>query len=447
MKMSPVREWNADVVVCGAGTAGAVAALAAADAGASVIVIEQFGAPGGTSTLGLVEPLMGTKVPDHCMNSYLTKEIESRAAAIGASTGTHNAMFDPLMLSVVLECMLSERGVKMLYHTAIVDVEYDGSAIGAICVSNKSGRGRVTANKRYIDATGDGDVCALAGLPMLHGDDENHRNQPCSLRYMVGGVDLDAFWQFLWSYRHPGEPLEPRPERLSGACTLDAGKQFSLDPVFRKAVDAGDLDGDDARYWQFFSVPGRKDGLALNCPEFFDIEDVTDAEKLSMVQVEGKKRILKHLAFYKKYFPGFENVYLTSISSMVGIRESRRAVTEYILTEEDALSWKMFDDAVAQTNYAVDVHGRTLRNTSFNGRDEAHPYYEIPFRSLMVKDAANLLVAGRNVGSEFVAQSSLRIIPTCRALGEAAGLAAALDLYDGRQVRQAMMDRGADFYT
>lgn len=88
-----------------------------------------------------------------------------------------------------------------------------------------------------------------------------------------------------------------------------------------------------------------------------------------------------------------------------------------------------------------------MRNTSFNGRDEAHPYYEIPFRSLMVKDAANLLVAGRNVGSEFVAQSSLRIIPTCRALGEAAGLAAALDLYDGRQVRQAMMDRGADFYA
>lgn len=440
-------EWKTDVVVCGAGTAGTVAALAAADAGASVIVIEQFGAPGGSSTIGLVEPLMNTKVPNQCMNSYLTKEIEKRAAELGASTGKTTAMFDPLMLSVVLECMLSERGVKMLYHTTVTGVEYENGEIKAINVSNKSGNGRVIANKKYIDATGDADVCVLAGLPTMHGDDQTHRNQPCSLRYMVGGVDLDAFWAFLYSYRHPGEPLEPRPEQFTGACTLNAGKTFSLDPVFQKAVDAGDLDMNDARYWQFFTVPGRKDGLALNAPEFFDIDDVTNVENLSYVQVEGKKRILKHLAFYKKYFPGFENVYLTSISGMVGIRESRRAVTEYILTEEDAFSWAKFDDAIAQTNYAVDVHGKTLRNTAIAGKDMSRPYYEIPFRCLKVKDAANLLVVGRTIGSEFVAQSSLRIIPTCRTMGEAAGLAAALDLNDGREVREEMIRRGADFHS
>lgn len=444
--MKPILEWNADVVICGAGTAGSVAALAAADAGASVIVIEQFGAAGGSSTIGLVEPLMSTCVPGQCMNSYLAKEIEQRAAELGASTGKGAAMFDPLMLSVVLECMLSERGVRMLYHTTITGAEYADGQIKAIQVCNKSGNGRVCARKKYIDATGDADVCVLAGLPTLHGDDETHKNQPCSLRYMVGGVDLDAFWKFLFSYRHPDKPLEPRPEQFSGACTLDGGKFFSLDPVFRKAVDAGDLDANDARYWQFFTVPGRKDGLAFNCPEFFDIADITDVENLSMVQVEGKKRILRYLAFYKKYLPGFENVYLTSIAGMVGIRESRRAVTEYILTADDVFGWVKFDDAIAQSNYSVDVHGKTLRNSALTGKDASRPYYEIPFRCLQVRDASNLLAIGRLVGSEFVAQSSLRIIPTCRAMGEAAGLAAALDLKDGRAVREEMIRRGADFH-
>lgn len=445
MKKFPAFEWQADVVVCGAGTAGAVAALAAADAGAKVLVIEQFGGPGGSSTLGQVTPLMSTCIVGAPRCSYLAEEIEKRAAQIGASTGTTIACFDPLMLSFVLEEMLSERGVEMLYHTLVTDVNRTNGHIDSLVVSNKSGSGLVRATKKYIDATGDADLCALADLPFLHGDEENHKNQPCSLRYMVGGVDLEKFWNYVQSFRRPGQEPLPMPEHFSDACTLNGGKTFPMDPVFQQAVDQGDLTAADARYWQFFTVPGRRDGLAFNCPEFFGLDDITDAKNLSYVQVEGKKRILRYLKFYKKYFPGFENVYLTSVSSMVGIRESRRAVTEYILTTEDAFTWRKFDDAIAQTNYPVDVHGMKLRNDDIQGKDGAKPYYEIPFRSLVVKDVDNLLVAGRNAGAEFVAQSSLRIIPTCRALGEAAGIAAALDLNDGRLVREEMIKKGAQF--
>ncbi|MBQ6255599.1 MAG: FAD-dependent oxidoreductase, partial [Clostridia bacterium] len=147
-----------------------------------------------------------------------------------------------------------------------------------------------------------------------------------------------------------------------------------------------------------------------------------------------------------KHLPGFENAYIAQISPMVGIREGRRAVTEYVLTTEDAFFWRKFDDAVAQTNYPVDVHGRKLLNQDLARKDdEPRKYYEIPFRSLIVKGVDNLLVAGRNIGAEFIAQSSLRIIPTCRALGEAAGIAAALDLNDGSLIRAEMIKRGAEF--
>lgn len=432
-----------DVVVFGAGTAGAAAAIAAADSGAKVLAVEQFGSAGGTSTLGLVTPLMSPGIPGKPQCSYVGLEIIERLYKENACDGSKKCFFDPVMLSVALEEMLFERGVKMLYHTMVTGVEMDGNHITGVNICNASGGGTVRASRRYIDATGDALVCHFAGLPTMHGDEENHRNQPCSLRYMIGGVDTDRFWQFLSAIR--GTPDAPRPENFDGAATFGQGS-WKLNPLFQKAAEDGELLPEDALYWQFFTVPGRRDVIAFNCPEFFDIDDITSAEQQSAVQVQGKMRILRHLRFYRKRLSGFENAYIAQISSMVGIREGRRAVTEYVLTTEDAFFWRKFEDAVAQSNYPVDVHGRKLMNREFVRKDdEPRKYYEIPFRSLIVKGADNLLVAGRNIGAEFVAQSSMRIIPTCRALGEAVGIGAALGLNDGRLIRAEMIRRGAEF--
>ena len=436
-------EYDYDVVVVGAGTAGSVAAIAAADHGAKVLVVEQFGGAGGSSSLGLVTPLMSNGIRSKPQCSYIGNEIIDRLYREHASDGDMKCYFDPMMLSVILEEMLFGRGVKMLYHTMVTGVDIEDGHITGIRVCHVSGNGIVHASKRFIDATGDAVVCDFAGLTTMHGDDETHRNQPCSLRYMIGGVDTDRFWNFLTEKR--GQPGAERPENYSDAVTLGR-REWALGPIFQEAVDAGDLSLDDALYWQFFTVPGSRDVIAFNCPEFFDIEDITNAENQSYVQVQGKLRILRYLRFYRKYLPGFEKAHIAQISSMVGIREGRRAVTEYVLTTEDAFCWRKFDDAIAQTNYPVDVHGRSLRTHALS-RDEAEPrkYYEIPFRSLIVKGVDNLLVAGRSLGAEFVAQSSVRIIPTCRALGEAAGIAAALDTNDGRVVRTAMEEKGAQF--
>ena len=439
------KTYQADVVVCGAGTAGAVAAIAAADAGASVILIEQFGAAGGTSTLGLVTPLMHTGIEGNPQGSYVAKEIIARMAEVGAVCERGSSFFDPMMLTVILDEMFLERKIQVLYHTTVVGAEKGEGHLEKIIVYNKSGFAEVKANHKFVDATADCDVVAHAGLPFLQGDEETHRNQPCSLRYVLENVDVDAFWQYLEEKRNrPNGEILPRPKNFDDGLGLTSEKH-ALFNVFVEAVEKGDLTRDDHAYWQFFTVPGRPDCLAFNCPEFFDVPDVTDAEQLSRVQMEGKLRVMRFLRFYKKYFKGFENATVSTIAPMVGIRESRRAVTEHVLTAGEAIRWQKFDDAVVRSNYPVDVHGYMLRNEYIEGEKDSLPYYEIPFRALVVKGMDNLLVAGRCIGTEFVAQASVRIIPTCRALGEAAGIAAALNTLDGKVVRAEMAKKGAEY--
>lgn len=444
------KTYTSDIVVCGAGTAGAVAAIAAADQGKDVILIEQYGIPGGSATLSLVTPLMHTGIKGNPMCSYISDEINRRAVECGASIGKGDNWLDPMMLGLILEEMLMERGVRILYHTTVVGAEKEGNAVSCVNIFNKSGHGKVFA-KMFVDATGDADLCALLELPMLHGNEEDGKNQPVSLRYVLGGIDTDKYWAF-YSETDTGAPT-PRPEQYCGAVTTNEKWEYPLRPLFYKAIEAGDLVYEDAVYWQFFTIPGRRDAIAFNCPEFFDLHDADDAENLTYVQLEGKKAVLRQLKFYRKYLPGFENAYIAQISQMVGIRESRRAVTDHIITNNECLAHRQFEDAICQSNYPVDIHGRKL-NTYEILEDSGKPYYEIPLRALIVKDVDNLLVAGRNLGAEFVAQSSIRVIPTCRAMGEAAGICASIAIdegrkslhgFDGARVREEMILRGAKF--
>lgn len=447
--------YEADVVVCGAGTAGSVAAVAAANEGKKVAVIEQFGAAGGSATLALVTPLMRTGIKGNPMCSYISQEINAKLVEYGGASGD-GTEFDPQMLSLVLEELLAHDNIKIFYHTFICDVLKSGDSIEGIIVHNKSGRGMISG-KACIDATGDGDVSFLAKASFQSGDEETKKNQPVSLRYMLGGIDIGRFWNYMNSYKKPEQREAYDPERNFHAAVTVPDRGWPLYPVFMEAIAKGDLTEDDAVYWQAFGVPGRKDTLAFNCPEFFDRTNGVDNEDLTFVQTQGKKAILRQLRFYKKYFPGFENSYISSIASMVGIRESRRIDTDYVLTAEDVLAHRKFDDGIAQSNYPVDIHGRKLKLVeNKSGKpdiDNDKPYYEIPYRSLLVKGIDNLLVAGRCIGADFVAQSSLRVMPTCRAIGEACGIAASMSIdknmsphrIDGAHVRRYMIQKGAKF--
>ena len=227
-----------------------------------------------------------------------------------------------------------------------------------------------------------------------------------------------------------------------------------LTPFFEKAIEAGELVYEDMVYWQLFDVPGRTDGVALNNPEFFEYTDACDPKQLTQIHLKGKQVILRQLNFYKKYFPGCENAYVSNISAMVGVRESRRILGEYELTGEDLLEQKKFEDAISQANYPVDVHGmKELYRDDRPHGDTNKPWYEIPFRCLVVKGFDNLLTAGRCISSDFIAQSAVRIQICCHSTGEAAGIAAAMSIQNavsvkkikGQEVRARMQKLGAAF--
>lgn len=446
---------EAEVVVCGGGTAGSFAAKAAADLGRDVLIVEQFGSLGGTATNGLVLPIMHTHIPSNPQCSYISNIVRDRLLELGSGS-ENGANFDPLVLKVVLEEICVEAGVKLLYHTFIAETIVEDGKVTALVVANKNGLGLVKG-KIFIDATADGDVCVRSGAEYSKGNPETGKNQPISLRYIVSNVDFEAFGAFI------NQTLN-ETKKYNGATYTEDGKiyvaccngdQWTFADIFNAAIAAGDLEPDDKAYWQGFTITGRPNCLAFNNPEFFEETDGTDPEHLTKTQVGGKRRILRQLQFYKKYLKGFENAYISDVAAMVGIRESRNIITEYVLSAEDLLCRKKFDDMFCQSNYPVDIHGKQLNfsNDGIKPIDDGKIWYEIPYRSLVVKGFDNLYITGRCLGAEFLAQSSLRVQHSVRASGEAAGIGAALALergitpkeVDGAEVRAIMVKNGAEF--
>lgn len=448
--------YKADVVVCGGGTAGVFAAVAAAERGKKVIIVEQFGSVGGSATNALVTPIMGTHIKGDPQCSYISTKVRDLILAYGGADET-GAKFDPLILKIVLEELCVKAGVKLLYHTFISDVIKEDSRIKSIVIVNKSGTQLVEGDV-FVDCTGDGDIGVLAGAGYTKGNPETGKNQPISLRYIVGGIDKNAVGKFFKKEakrtgisRAVGTDVNSKTS-IYGAVTGTG--EWTLGDLFEQAIANGDLDEEDKLYWQAFSLPNREDTLAFNNPEFFDDVDGTNPDHLTKTQVEGRRRIFRQLQFYKKYMKGFEKAYISEIAPMVGIRETRNITTEYVLSANDLISKQKFEDAICQSNYPVDIHGKTLDFKDYSKpADDGKPYYEIPYRSLVVKGVDNLMVAGRCLGAEFLAQSSLRTQHSVRASGEAAGIGAAFALdkgvlprdVNGQEVRAFMEKLGAVF--
>ncbi|MFA6729595.1 MAG: FAD-dependent oxidoreductase [Eubacteriales bacterium] len=445
--------FNCDVVVCGGGTAGVHAAVAAAKEGKSVILIEQFGSVGGSAGNALVTPLMHSHIEGDPNCSYITNLLHEEMISLGDLDESKRA-FDPMILRIASEKLCVEAGVKILYYNFISDVITENGKVKGVVTVSKSGK-RVVAGKAFIDCTGDGDVSVLAGAEYQKGNPETGKCQPISLRYIVSGVDIDALGKFILS--------EVARTGVSGSSSYNNGivyaactstGNWTFTNLFDRAIAAGDLIPEDKAYWQMFMLRNRPGSLAFNNPEFFEDTDGTNADHLTRAQIEGKTAIIRQLKFYKKYMKGFESAHVTEIAPMVGVRETRHIKTEYVLTGEDLISRKKFPDAFCQSNYPVDIHGKVL-NCKPNAApvNDGKPWYEVPFRSLIVAGFDNLFVAGRCLGAEFLAQASLRIQPSVRSSGEAAGIGSAIMIdkgikakeVNGKEVREIMEKKGGVF--
>lgn len=424
---------SCDVLVVGGGSAGSAAAIAAARQGVHTILLEQNGCLGGTSTAALVTPMMANHLEAEPLNQGLYLEVLHALLQSGDADiykDGNAGWFNPEMLKLLLERLAVEAGVELWFHCTLSDAIVEDGELRGVIIESKSGRGWLRC-QRAVDASGDADLAAFAGVPIISGrsDDPEQAgpNQPMALRFMLGHVDLRAAMEFFeslgdfdWteSTRNPEIPL------WTTACTWDA--DWPLKPLFRRAVEQGELDPEDAAYFQIFTVPGRPGEVAFNCPRVDDALDALDFRQRNRVQIEGKQRIERLWRFCQTYLPGFEKSYIVSIAPMIGVRESRRIVGEYVLSAEDFFAARKFEDAIARNNYPIDIHARDDKGGLHHMK--AGDYHDIPYRSLVPLKVEHLLVAGRCLSADFSAQGAVRIIPNCYAMGQAAGVASALSL-------------------
>lgn len=448
-----VRE--VDVLVVGGGTAGAAAGIGSAREGAKTLIIEQFGFLGGTQTGALVTPMMPNQIDSKPLNRGLDWEINSRMidlAESGKWSDGNRGWFNPEMLKFVLERMAEEYGAEFLYYTMFEDVILDGNKLVGITILNKGGRSIILA-KRVIDATGDADVAFRAGIPCFTGEESSGMNQPFSVRFTLGNIDMKRFIGFLKSLGRAEVVEEAEGSSVPLIhIAMVWEKKFPLEPIFRKAVEDGVLEENDGNYFQVFSAAGREGELFFNCPRITLKVDGTNPFHLTRAQVVGRKAILRYLEFCRKYLPGCEKATLTGVASMVGVRESRRIDGEYLLTADDILSGRKFEDAIARSNYPIDIHRADNEKGMKLQHLPAGIFYEIPYRCIVPKKVDNLLVPGRCLSATFEAQSSVRIQTNCRAMGEAAAVASVMSIrentlprkIDGLKLREALRKRGAN---
>lgn len=414
---------STQVLIGGGGTAGVVAALAASRAGAEVLIVEQLGLLGGTQAAAWVTPMMPNKILEENLTHGINDEILHRAARIDPPPTEKSGdllWFNPVTLTMVLDDLMEEAGVRVLFHTTISDTIVEGGHVKGIVIENKSGRQQIRADVT-VDCTGDADVALRAGAPTVSGDPEDGHNQPMSLRFALAGVDPERAVVFMAD--ELGMACYARPP-LFEIGTGEA-KDTPLGPLIRKAIGAGVLAEDDLGYLQFFSMLGRPGELAFNCPRISGLR-ATDAWDLSKAQQIGRKKIRRIAAFFKEYVRGFEASYIGTVAPMVGVRESRRIVGDYTLTEEDFFNEARFPDAIARNSYPIDIHSTKSKNGIVMKHLPPGHYHEIPYRCLLPLGVEGLIVAGRCLSATFAAQAAVRIQQNCRAFGEAAGIAAAM---------------------
>ncbi len=428
-----------DVVVVGGGSAGAACGIRCAREGLSTLVVDRYSLLGGSTSNALVCPMMPTYV-DHLQ---ILNEVEQRLGADGTPTRddyTTMIWFAPERLGMVMEDMLYEAGGEALYDATLVGVVRDG-ATGAIThavLAVVEGIVAVAA-RLFVDASGDAALARAAGVPCDSGDDEGV-NQVSSLRFTMGGVDVERYRDYVLSL---DDHFSPLVDGYFFESAMVAGRDFKLEPIFRRGVEAGILREEDLRYYQTFSIPGKPGCLALNCPHVASMRSNATAAARSAALREAHGTIRRLARFLHEMMPGFEHAYVMQVAPLIGIRESWRVRGSYVLTEDDYARQARFPDGVVKGDWYIDVHsnkkGLFHRNTYQHG-----DYYEIPWRSMVCDEVPNLAVAGRCISTTFLMQASVRIIPTVIDMGDVAGSACAtslrtgvaLNALDGSQLRR-----------
>ena len=425
----PVRD-EVDVLVVGGGPAGLMAAQAAALVeGTRVMLIENRGSLGGNMTQGL--PLLGflgrkgNEVIKGLPLRFVERLRERGQATHHRACPLHVSltMIDPEGTKRLAWEIMEECGVKVLMYVMCVDTIVEDGRVKGVIIESKKGREAILA-KCVVDCSGDGDVAYRAGAPMAYGNDKGIA-QPPTLMFSMRGVDSRKLRDAVAD--HPDiYDIDFIPNeffRADDNCTMvgfrnqirQAREQGYKLPVERTIFMTG-MAPDE--WWVNMS---RVNGVDSTDPEQY-----TRGEEICIKQ---NAEIVRYL---KAFIPGFENAYVDRVAPFMGIRESRRIVGEYILTEQDIFDCARFPDAIGVASYPVDLHHPVGGDCTLMWCPDC---YDIPYRCLVPQKIDGLLCAGRNISATHLALASVRVMGPAMCLGEAAGKAAALCVKDGVQPR------------
>lgn len=408
-----------DVLVVGGGPSGIMAALGAADQGLKVILLESKAFLGGNLTIGLpILSFLGRK-GNQIIKGLPQKLIDRLAEKGGASEHVacplhvSHTIIDPEMVKIIAEDLLFEKGVKVFYHVVGTSVIKTGDVVEGVFFEGKEGREAIKA-KVVIDCTGDADIAFQAGVEIQKGN-ETGGLQPPTLMFSMEGVDIQKLTDTIADhpeiYSMDTIPLEYFKNK----------KQFITVGLREKILEAR-ADGLKLPTDRTILITGLRPGeIWVNMVRISGV-DGTVLESHSYGESQGRRQVEDIARYLIGYVPGFENAHVGRITSFLGLRETRRIVGKYILHQDDLLSCRSFDDAVAVASYPLDIHHATGGGCTLVWCDDC---YDIPYRALVPEKVQNLLVAGRTISTTHEAMSAIRVMSTCMAMGEAAGRAAA----------------------
>lgn len=408
-RVTPV--WGEyDVVVLGGGPAGIAAATAAGRAGRSTLLIESYGFLGGMGTVAGVTNFCGLHANVHGTIRQVVRgvadDLLGRMRALGGLNEPHSLFggkivaqaYDNAAFKVAADDLVLSSGAQLLFHATLVGVVMnDEGRIHAALIETKSGRHAVLG-KTFIDCSGDGDLAAHAGAPFEKGTSGHDMMYPSTM-FRVSGVDPvragDAFNEF-------GRLMEEAEKK---------GRKFPRKtPIIRPQKNP-------AEWRANVTQLANEDGSPV---------DGTDALQLSNAEVQGRRQVVDFFQFLRDAAPGFDKSYILEIAPQVGVRETRRVIGEYQLTDEDVLQCVDFPDTVGVNGWMIEEH--VAGDISFRWQDipRSRGFNHLPYRMLLPLKVDNLLVAGRCASMTHLGQSAARVSGGCFVMGQAAGTAAAL---------------------
>lgn len=400
-RMTPIAGMY-DVVVCGAGPAGVIAAIEAGRNGRRVLLLEVHGCLGGVWTAGLLSWIL-----DQHNKPGIMRELEQRLEKMGAKcnidTGK-NLAYDVEKMKLLLEMMCEEANVDILLHTRVVGVsKTNNNRISHVVTESKSGR-QAWGGTVFIDASGDGDLAALSGCSFDFGNEVDKSFQPMSLLAIVGGIHFNDIKEYV---RWAGDTGSGSKKRLLAEMVKGGVLPSYTNPsIFPMSEDL------------FTIMTNQEYGFSA-----------LDAKAITRATIQARLEVHNIIDSLKAIGGPWKKLALISTAEQIGVREGRRIHGLYTITKNDLIEGKRHSDAICRATFGIDVHSISqsdeTNKMNYKQGIKSQPY-DIPMRALIAKDVSGLLMAGRCISGDFLAHSSYRVTGNAVAMGQAAGRLASI---------------------